>query len=64
MFGSRRCRALMLVPKLSDLEELAQHVEGGRLHPVVGDVFGLDAIREAHLRMQSGHARGKIVVRP
>jgi NADPH:quinone reductase-like Zn-dependent oxidoreductase len=28
------------------------------------DVFPLDSIREAHLRMQSGHARGKIVVRP
>ena len=36
----------------------------GTLRPVVGEVFGLDAIREAHLRMQSGHARGKIVVRP
>jgi NADPH2:quinone reductase len=28
------------------------------------DVFPLDAIRDAHVRMQSGHARGKIVVRP
>jgi NADPH2:quinone reductase len=64
VFGGRRCRALMLVPRRSDLEELAQHVEGGRLHPVVSEIFGLDAIRDAHLRMQSGHARGKIVVRP
>ena len=24
----------------------------------------LDAVREAHLRMQSCHARGKIVIRP
>jgi NADPH:quinone reductase-like Zn-dependent oxidoreductase len=64
VFGGRRCRALMLVPKRSDLEELVRLVEGGRLRPLVGEVFGLDAIREAHLRMQSGHARGKIVVRP
>jgi D-arabinose 1-dehydrogenase-like Zn-dependent alcohol dehydrogenase len=28
------------------------------------DVFPLEAIREAHLRMQSGHALGRIVVRP
>jgi NADPH:quinone reductase-like Zn-dependent oxidoreductase len=64
LFGGRRCRALMLVPKRSDLEELAGLVEGGKLRPAVGEVFGLDAIRDAHLRMQSGHARGKIVVRP
>ena len=64
LFGGRRCRMLMLVPKRSDLEELAGLVEEGMLRCVVGDVFPLDAIREAHLRMQSGHARGKIVVRP
>ena len=54
----------MLVPRRSDLEELARLVEEGKLRSVVGDVFPLDAIREAHVRMQSGHARGKIVVRP
>jgi NADPH:quinone reductase-like Zn-dependent oxidoreductase len=64
LFGGRRCRALVLRPKRSDLEELARLAEAGSLRPVVGEVFPLDAIREAHLRMQSGHARGKIVVRP
>jgi NADPH:quinone reductase-like Zn-dependent oxidoreductase len=64
LFGGRRCRALMLRPKRSDLEELARLAEAAKLRPIVGDVFPLDAIREAHLRMQSGHARGKIVVRP
>jgi NADPH:quinone reductase-like Zn-dependent oxidoreductase len=64
LFGGRRCRALMLRPTRPDLEELARLAEAGTLRPVVGEVFGLDAIREAHLRMQSGHARGKIVVRP
>jgi NADPH:quinone reductase-like Zn-dependent oxidoreductase len=64
LFGGRRCRALMLRPKRSDLEELARLAGAGKLRPIVGDVFPLDAIREAHLRMQSGHARGKIVVRP
>jgi NADPH:quinone reductase-like Zn-dependent oxidoreductase len=64
LFGGRRCRALMLRPNRRDLEELARLAEAGTLRPVVGEAFGLDAIREAHLRMQSGHARGKIVVRP
>jgi NADPH:quinone reductase-like Zn-dependent oxidoreductase len=64
LFGGRRCRALMLRPKRGDLEELARLAEAGSLRPVVGEVFPLDAIREAHTRMQSGHARGKIVVRP
>ena len=64
LLGGRRCRMLMLRPKRSDLEELADLAETGRLRAVVGEVFPLDAIREAHVRMQSGHARGKIVVRP
>jgi NADPH:quinone reductase-like Zn-dependent oxidoreductase len=64
LFGGRRCRALILRPKRSDLEELARLAGAGKLRPVVGEVFALDAIREAHVRMQSGHARGKIVVRP
>jgi len=64
LFGGRRCRALMLRPRRSDLEELARLAEAEKLRPVVGEVFALDAIREAHVRMQSGHARGKIVVRP
>jgi NADPH:quinone reductase-like Zn-dependent oxidoreductase len=64
LFDGRGCRALMLAPKRRDLEELARLVEAGKLRSVVGDVFPLDAIREAHARMQSGHARGKIVVRP
>jgi NADPH:quinone reductase-like Zn-dependent oxidoreductase len=54
----------VLRPRRSDLEELARLAEAGTLRPVVGDVYSLDAIREAHARMQSGHARGKIVVRP
>ncbi len=64
LFGGRRCRMLMLRAKRSDLEELARLVEAGKLRAVLGDVFPLDAIRDAHVRMQSGHARGKIVVRP
>jgi NADPH:quinone reductase-like Zn-dependent oxidoreductase len=64
LFGGRRCRALMLVPKRRDLEEIVRLVEEGKLRCVVADVFPLDAIREAHVRMQSGHACGKIVVRP
>ncbi len=64
VLGARRCRALMLRPRRRDLEELVRLVEAGALRPVVGDVFPLEAIRDAHVRMQSGHALGKIVVRP
>jgi NADPH:quinone reductase-like Zn-dependent oxidoreductase len=64
LFGGRRCRALLLRPRRRDLEDLARLAEAGTLRPVLGDVFPLDAVREAHERMQSGHARGKIVVRP
>ena len=63
LFGGRRCRMLMLVPKRDDLEEVARLAEAGTLRPVVGEIFPLEAIRDAHVRMESGHARGKLVVR-
>lgn len=64
VFGGRRCRHLLLRPRRADLEELVRLVDAGAVRPVVGDVLPLESIRDAHLRMQSGHARGKIVVCP
>ena len=38
--------------------------DDARVRPVVSEVSSLEAVREAHLGMQSGHSRGKTVVRP
>jgi NADPH2:quinone reductase len=45
------------------LEALARMVELGQLKPIVDLELPLERIREAHERLDSGHGRGKIVVR-
>lgn len=49
---------------LSDvpLQEIAEKVAAGRLPAKPSRVFGFDEIREAHALMESGEARGKMVV--
>ncbi len=44
------------------LQMVANEVEGGRMTPKIGAVFDLDAIVEAHRRMEDNAAGGKIVV--
>ena len=41
---------------------VASEVKGGRMTPKIGTVFDLDAIVEAHRRMEENAAGGKIVV--
>lgn len=47
----------------AQLSEIARLVDYGRLRPVVQIVLQLAAARRAHELSQSGHARGKIVLR-
>ena len=44
------------------LQMVANEVEEGRMTPKIGAVFDLDAIVEAHRRMEDNAAGGKIVV--
>ncbi len=45
------------------LRELARLVDQGKLRPIVDAVLPLERVGEAHRRLDSGHGRGKIVLR-
>jgi NADPH2:quinone reductase len=45
------------------LRELARLVDQGRLRPIVDAVLPLEQVGEAHRRLDSGHGRGKVVLR-
>lgn len=47
----------------SDLAEIAQLIDDGKAKPVVDTVLPLTEARRAHELSQSGHARGKIVLK-
>ena len=59
----RRARMVVVKPRAEDLDLLGRWSREGRLRPVIDRVFKLDEIRQAHEASESGHARGKIVVR-
>ena len=57
-----RSSAIFSQPDVSILEHLRNLIDTGNLRPVVGKVFTLDEIKQAHELSQSGRARGKIVI--
>lgn len=56
-------RFLFMHPSGSELAELARLIEEGRLEPVIDRVFPFAEIGEAMAYLESGRAKGKVVVR-
>ncbi|MFA6958003.1 MAG: zinc-binding dehydrogenase [Thermoanaerobaculia bacterium] len=47
---------------LAEMKEVVQHIEAGRLRPVVDRVLPLDQIREGHRVLEAREAAGKVVL--
>lgn len=56
-------RYLFMHPSGTELAELAQLIELKKLEPVVDRVFSFDEIADAMAYLESGRAKGKVVVR-
>ncbi len=54
---------VFLTRERARLDELARLVEQGKLKPQVEKVLPLAQVAEAHRRLDSGHGRGKVVLR-
>jgi NADPH:quinone reductase-like Zn-dependent oxidoreductase len=64
LFGyGRKATFINVQPKGSDLAILGLLVQQGKLCPLIDRVYPLEEIREAHAYSETGHARGKIVIR-
>ena len=50
-------------PSGDALREVGKLVEAGRIKPDIDRIFDLDDIREAHRYLESGQARGKVVIK-
>jgi len=55
--------AMLAVLRQADLEYLAQLMAAGKVTPEVGRSYGLPEVPEAIAQSETGHARGKLVVR-
>jgi NADPH:quinone reductase-like Zn-dependent oxidoreductase len=61
-FVRQNLRRYLSVPKHEDLIVLKELAESGKLRPVIGRTFQLSDTTEALRYIESGHARGKVVV--
>jgi NADPH2:quinone reductase len=50
-------------PRGGDLEKINALIEAGKLRPIIEKIFQLEEIAEAHRVSESGHVRGKLVVK-
>lgn len=64
LFGYGKKSAFISVkPSASDLDSLALLIKKGGLRPLIDRVYSLREITEAHAYSETGHARGKIVIK-
>ncbi len=54
--------AIRCQPSGEDLSELAALLEAGQLSPTVQEVFPLGRAADAHVLLEGGHVRGKLVI--
>jgi NADPH:quinone reductase-like Zn-dependent oxidoreductase len=50
-------------PSGAQLAEIAKMIDSGKLAPIIDRILPLSEARRAHELSQSGHVRGKIVLR-
>ena len=62
LMTGKRLLVTSVKPRGGDLEKITALIEAGKIRPVVGQVFPLEQIAEAHRVSETGHARGKIVI--
>jgi NADPH:quinone reductase-like Zn-dependent oxidoreductase len=53
-----------MMPKPDQLAEINRLLESGRLKVRVAKVLPLEGVKQAHQLSASGHADGKIILRP
>ena len=62
--GAPRVFSSAVQPDGQRLGRLASYVDAGQIRPVVDRVFeGLDSVVEAFEYLETGHAKGKVIVR-
>jgi NADPH:quinone reductase-like Zn-dependent oxidoreductase len=63
VLGSKKAK--FTVPKITidDLNLVNDLIEAGKVKPVIDRCYPMEQIAEAHRHSETGHAKGKIIVR-
>ena len=57
-----RYEFLFMHPSGERLDEIRALAEAGKIHPVIDRVFPLEQVKEAFEHVESGHAKGKVIL--
>jgi NADPH:quinone reductase-like Zn-dependent oxidoreductase len=63
MLSGKRFLMTHVKPRGGELDKISALIESGKLRPVIQRIFPLEEIAEAHQLSESGHVRGKLVVK-
>ncbi|HLJ27207.1 MAG TPA: NADP-dependent oxidoreductase [Candidatus Angelobacter sp.] len=63
LLTGKRLMITSVKPRGGDLEKITGLIEAGKIRPIIEGVFPLEEIAEAHRLSETGHVRGKIVLK-
>jgi len=63
LLGGKRLLMTRIKPRGGYLEKITALIEAGKIRPVIDKVFPLEEIADAQRMSETGHVRGKLVVR-
>ena len=61
--NNQTLHGVLLLRERARLDEMSLMLERGQMRPLVDEVLDLNRVGEAHERLDSGHGRGKVVLR-
>jgi len=62
LFGSQKFFALLAKPSKQDLTWMSEHMESGKITPVIDRLYSLNEVPEAIRYLEIGHAHGKVII--
>src|SRR5271169_978854 len=62
LFGSQKLLMVLAKPSKQDLNFMREHMESGKITPVIDRLYNLNEVPEAIRYLEIGHARGKIII--
>jgi NADPH:quinone reductase-like Zn-dependent oxidoreductase len=63
LLRGKRFGMVRVQPRGGNLEKINALVEAGRVRPIIDKVYPLEQVAEAHRKSETGHARGKLVIK-
>jgi NADPH:quinone reductase-like Zn-dependent oxidoreductase len=62
LFGSQKFLMLLAKPSKQDLNFMREHMESREITPVIDRLYNLNEVPEAIRYLETGHARGKVII--